>query len=230
MKKLISILFMFTILTSSIFADETFKCRKATYIFDDYNGGTYSLEFFFINNFIVYPYNFAGRKNILFVKYEEDNFTFYYAFGQYYPTYLGNGHFSEAANGVGDPPNVKGKKIEEVKYSKTDFYCILADEFYRWYLKKEAFDNSLSSDFECLQEFIRIIKIFSKDDLRILRNTIYAKYGYKFKSKDLNEIFSKTDWYSPKENTEDFEKKFSRLDSTLLEVITLAEKAALATE
>jgi len=37
---------------------------------------------------------------------------------------------------------------------------------------------------------------FSKNDLRILRNTIYAKYGYKFISTDLNNHFSQFDWYS----------------------------------
>ena len=69
-------------------------------------------------------------------------------------------------------------------------------------------------------------KIFSKEDLRILRNTIYARYGYKFRSKDLNELFSKTDWYSPKVNPENFDEDcyFSPLDESLLGVINLAEK------
>lgn len=33
--------------------------------------------------------------------------------------------------------------------------------------------------------------------LRILRNTVYARHGYIFKSKDLKEYFSRFDWYRP---------------------------------
>lgn len=36
-----------------------------------------------------------------------------------------------------------------------------------------------------------------KDDLNILRNTIFAKYGYKFRSKKLSDHFSKYKWYKP---------------------------------
>lgn len=36
-----------------------------------------------------------------------------------------------------------------------------------------------------------------KSELRILRNTIYARHGYIFKSADLREYFSKFDWYTP---------------------------------
>ncbi|WP_319502592.1 YARHG domain-containing protein [uncultured Draconibacterium sp.] len=34
--------------------------------------------------------------------------------------------------------------------------------------------------------------------LRIMRNEFFARYGYKFKSKDLNDYFSQIEWYSPK--------------------------------
>ncbi len=37
----------------------------------------------------------------------------------------------------------------------------------------------------------------SKQELRIMRNEIYARYGYIFKSKDLREYFSDQPWYSP---------------------------------
>lgn len=42
------------------------------------------------------------------------------------------------------------------------------------------------------------IKHFTKKELRIIRNQIYAKYGYIFKSQDLQEYFKQQDWYSPK--------------------------------
>lgn len=40
----------------------------------------------------------------------------------------------------------------------------------------------------------------SKQSLRLLRNLIYAKHGYKFKSEDLKKIFSEFDWYKPNDN------------------------------
>ena len=38
----------------------------------------------------------------------------------------------------------------------------------------------------------------SKSQLRILRNTIYARHGRKFKSKDLQRYFSGFSWYTPR--------------------------------
>ncbi len=38
---------------------------------------------------------------------------------------------------------------------------------------------------------------YSKDDLRLMRNEIFAFHGYKFKSRDMNEYFRKFDWYKP---------------------------------
>jgi len=59
--------------------------------------------------------------------------------------------------------------------------------------------NQNSDDEEYREEY----KYFSKDELRILRNTIYAMHGYKFKSKDLQEYFGKFSWYQgTKENVD----------------------------
>lgn len=219
MKKLLLFLSLLFIMSLSVFADETFKCRKETFFYD-IEGRTSSNEFLFINNFMIFPHEGYYRKYTFFIR--DDKTGDYEAFGEYYPSYLGNGEFGGAAYGVGDPPRVKDKKIEEISYSKTDFYLILAEEFYKWYLLKKAF----SSDFDCLNDFLNLVKDFSKEDLRILRNTIYAKYGYEFKSADLNEIFYKCDWYYvPKGNSnENIEERFNRLESSLLEVIKLAEK------
>lgn len=38
---------------------------------------------------------------------------------------------------------------------------------------------------------------FNKEDLRILRNYVYAQHGYTFKSKDLQNYFSQFEWYLP---------------------------------
>ncbi|MFN8258072.1 MAG: YARHG domain-containing protein [Bacteroidales bacterium] len=40
----------------------------------------------------------------------------------------------------------------------------------------------------------------SKTELRIYRNLIFARYGYVFKSKDLNDYFMATYWYKPNPN------------------------------
>ena len=62
----------------------------------------------------------------------------------------------------------------------------------------------------------------SKKDLRLLRNLIYAKHGYKFKSEDLKEIFSAFDWY--KENPNFSEDDFSYYEKHLIEKIQQYEK------
>lgn len=38
----------------------------------------------------------------------------------------------------------------------------------------------------------------SKKELRIMRNWIYARHGYSFRSQDLQNYFSKYEWYHPK--------------------------------
>lgn len=42
------------------------------------------------------------------------------------------------------------------------------------------------------------LKTLSLEELRLLRNEIFAKHGYIFNSTDLNEYFSSKDWYVPK--------------------------------
>lgn len=37
----------------------------------------------------------------------------------------------------------------------------------------------------------------SKQEIRILRNAIFARHGYKFKDKSLQQHFSKFSWYKP---------------------------------
>ena len=38
---------------------------------------------------------------------------------------------------------------------------------------------------------------FDSDELRVLRNTVYARHGYIFKSKDLQDYFAAFSWYTP---------------------------------
>ena len=41
---------------------------------------------------------------------------------------------------------------------------------------------------------------YSSSELRLLRNAIYARHGYRFKSTDLQEYFSQFSWYTPSTN------------------------------
>ncbi|NHN24764.1 YARHG domain-containing protein [Flavobacterium jejuense] len=41
---------------------------------------------------------------------------------------------------------------------------------------------------------------YSKEELRLLRNTIYAQYGYEFNASDLKAYFSQFGWYVPNPN------------------------------
>lgn len=50
---------------------------------------------------------------------------------------------------------------------------------------------------------------FSKEELRVLRNEIYARHGHIFKSADLSSYFSRFDWYHP-----DTDNAFNRLSDT----------------
>jgi hypothetical protein len=66
------------------------------------------------------------------------------------------------------------------------------------------------------------IKTASKEELRIIRNSIFAKYDYKHKSKDLKKHFSKFKWYKPK--FKNVIKKLSHLDKKNIEFLLNQEK------
>ena len=57
----------------------------------------------------------------------------------------------------------------------------------------------------------------TKEELRILRNTIYAKYGYIFQSKELSKHFSRFVWYKPQFNNVD--KRLNEYDKKIIEII-----------
>ncbi len=44
----------------------------------------------------------------------------------------------------------------------------------------------------------KVISEMSREELRVLRNTIYALYGYEFKDEGLREYFEKQVWYEGK--------------------------------
>ena len=66
-----------------------------------------------------------------------------------------------------------------------------------FYLRSGSILNELKEGTMILDNTLSLLNItnLNKNDLRILRNAIYAKYGYIFRSIDLNEYFIKFSWY-----------------------------------
>jgi len=58
--------------------------------------------------------------------------------------------------------------------------------------------------------------------LRLLRNMIYARHGYKFNSADLTAFFSRFDWYNPRYDNVD--KFFTNADEWHIQMIQAFEK------
>lgn len=65
------------------------------------------------------------------------------------------------------------------------------------------------------------LAILNKQELRLLRNMIYAQHSYAFKSKDLQEWFGKFDWYEPL--TKDVGDYLTLVDSINIERIKVFE-------
>jgi hypothetical protein len=59
---------------------------------------------------------------------------------------------------------------------------------------------------------------FDKKELRLMRNEVFARYGYKFKSKDLYDHFYYNGWYEPKrENVDQFLSNLEKENIKLIE-------------
>lgn len=73
------------------------------------------------------------------------------------------------------------------------------------------------------------LKKYSKAQLRILRNSLIARYGYVFKDKKLRSIFNNLPWYKPdptKTASEIIDTLMNQLERANLNAIIEAEKAA----
>ena len=65
-----------------------------------------------------------------------------------------------------------------------------------------------------------LLSRYKKSVLRIMRNSILAKHGYRFQSKDLQEYFGAQDWYMPQNNDD---VKLSFIEQLNVEMIKTAE-------
>ncbi|MCV9388438.1 YARHG domain-containing protein [Reichenbachiella ulvae] len=82
--------------------------------------------------------------------------------------------------------------------------------------KKE--NNSIKTELIAIED----LNEKSLDDLRIIRNEIFARKGYRFKSDDLVKYFSGFDWYEPKYDNVD--SLLSDLDKQNIQNIVELEK------
>lgn len=67
------------------------------------------------------------------------------------------------------------------------------------------------------------LAVLTKDELRILRNTVFAKYGLIFQTRDLSEHFSKFNWYRPQHRNVD--NLLTNADRWLIQRIQAFENA-----
>lgn len=91
--------------------------------------------------------------------------------------------------------------IGEVYLEENFINEILANNFY-WYILRGIPYSSTSREEYCEECKRRLREYYlpslNKSQLRILRNTIYAYYGYLFASKDLRVFFNnRMKWYKP---------------------------------
>jgi len=64
------------------------------------------------------------------------------------------------------------------------------------------------------------LKVFSNEELRLMRNEIFASHGYKFSSKDLKEYFSKQKWYEPTDiNMNEIYKYMNKYETVNIKLI-----------
>jgi YARHG domain len=77
----------------------------------------------------------------------------------------------------------------------------------------------INGDISLLNRRIDAISIARLDrkQLRVLRNTIFAQYGYSFNSEDLQRHFLQFDWYSARSNNVD--SQLSSVDLTNIDII-----------
>lgn len=95
---------------------------------------------------------------------------------------------------------------------------------------EESYSGSMNDgDFTWLAERtagVGDLQGLSKDELRILRNAVYARHNFKFKSADLQEYFEQFDWYNPLKN--DVTEELNSIELENIKIIQEAEKGNLS--
>ncbi len=95
-----------------------------------------------------------------------------------------------------DSPNIEILHNTFIQYTELQHNWFENDNGVMDYDKSEDFVASIRLVIK--EGKLLLINELPKSDLRIYRNLIFAKYGYVFKSVDLNNLFTLTRWYNPK--------------------------------
>jgi len=81
--------------------------------------------------------------------------------------------------------------IEEKPIVQEDNISQITDDNYDLVVLDKVYDEVINRGNEAY------LNNFSSDELAIIRNTLYAKNGYKFKKKEYQEYFGEKSWYNP---------------------------------
>ena len=147
----------------------------------------------------------------------------YTRFGQFSPTfYSDTGTFSDFCYGDLGAPESEIVKKSVYKAREEDvrwLFRTLANSFRNKFLNcEERYDMTM------LSRFCELLPAFTKSQLRILRNTIYANHGYTFKTADLNDIFKECEWYEIDRYFKEY--RFTEKERVYITLIKQAEKTA----
>lgn len=72
----------------------------------------------------------------------------------------------------------------------------------------------------------RMFRKMKKSTLRVMRNSILAKHGYMFSSRDLADYFASQPWFSPRPSNDDVNDELSLVESLNIELIKCEEAKA----
>lgn len=95
---------------------------------------------------------------------------------------------------------------------------------YSIFIDKFGFDENDSKVYKALLFSSIADETYTKEELRLIRNSLYAKYGYVFKSKDLTDYFNKFECYIPNPNLKMEEISLTKDEKKLINEITAREK------
>ena len=147
----------------------------------------------------------------------------YTRFGKWCPTfYSDTGTFSDFAYGDSGAPEseIESKSVYEAgEEDVRRLFRKLANSF-----RSEFLNCNEEYDMRMLARFCELLPALTKSQLRILRNTIYAVHGYKFKAADLSEIFNECEWYEIDRYFS--ENRFTEKERVYLTLIKQAEQIA----
>lgn len=139
---------------------------------------------------------------------------------------------------TGDSPDavlpvrgIIGNKVEYVRKEGMNFLAIRNrnnEAIYTLVLTPDNLENSVKQEESAEDQPVSdmlcswlmntyYLRQFSKDDLRLMRNEILARHGWKFQSKDLQEHFAKKAWYRPGDDNSQI--KLSIIEQTNVQMI-----------